>query len=381
MIHQFDFDPNGAPKVDYVVPSQRQISMTGNYARRLLDNELDMGCLRPYVDDNGQSWITRNYFNPYTNQFEQRAVPTMNDTNATLRFLDWIELDNAVVRAVLPQLRVAQDLINAGLTYRLPNGIAKTILQHQQMSDTTGATISMDALRRGESDRPVFSTITTPIPIIHKDFQYPLREVLASRTGYSPLDTETAALAARKVGEQVEQLVLGSTNPLFLGQPTFAWNGMNIYGMMNWPGRITYSLTQPTAGGWTPDTTVADILNMKKASQLANHLGPWVLYFGLNWDPYMDADYKPTYNATTLRQRLRLIDGIQDARTAAYMNGMDILMLEMNTGVMRIVIGMDVVTIQWESEGGLLLNFKIMCCMLPQLRADIYGNTGLVHAA
>jgi hypothetical protein len=36
-------------------------------------------------------------------------------------------------------------------------------------------------------------------------------------------------------------------------------------------------------------------------------------------------------------------------------------------------------TVQWEEQGGLLLNFKIMAIMVPQLRADHNGNTGIVH--
>jgi hypothetical protein len=42
---------------------------------------------------------------------------------------------------------------------------------------------------------------------------------------------------------------------------------------------------------------------------------------------------------------------------------------------------MDITTVQWESHGGMQLNFKVMCLMLPQLRTDFYGNTGIVHGS
>jgi hypothetical protein len=374
-------DPEAPVSVDYMIPAQKHISMGGNWARRLLDNELDVGAMRPYIGRNGRTYITRNEVGK-DGKLVRRAVRTFNDTNATLRTLDWIQLDEAVVKAAKPRLRATKDLEQAGLVYMLPNGIAKSVMQFQQQSDIGGATISMDGLREGESDRPVFSTVNFPLPIIHKDFAYPLRQILESRTGYSPLDTNTAELAGRRVAEQVEQLVLGAPqSALLLGTNTYAYGGGNLYGYMNYPNRITYTLILPTAGGYTPDNTINDVLQMKKASQTANHFGPWMLYAGLYWDPYLDADYKPTYNGETLRQRLRAVDGIIDVRTVDYIPDQSLILVQQSTDVVRLVKGMDITTVQWESHGGMQLNFKVMCVVLPQLRTDFYGNTGIVHAA
>ncbi len=41
---------------------------------------------------------------------------------------------------------------------------------------------------------------------------------------------------------------------------------------------------------------------------------------------------------------------------------------------------MDITTVQWESVGGMRLNFKVMAIQVPQLRADHYGNCGILHA-
>jgi uncharacterized linocin/CFP29 family protein len=380
MIHSFNPDPNAPVSIDYMVPADRQISMGGNWARQLIDNELDVGCMRPYVDKRNRSWITRNIVNPETGKSEQKPVMTRND-NATLRILDWIQLDEAIIRASKERLRAVRQLREAGLVYMLPNGIAKPMMQFQQQSDISGATISMDGIREGESDRPVFSTVNFPIPIIHKDFQFSLREIMASRTGYSPLDLTTAELAGRRVAEQVEQLTIGTSNTALLGAPSYAYGGATIYGYMNFPGRISWTITLPTAVGWTPDQTINDVLQMKRASQAAKHYGPWMLYCGLNWDPYMDDDYKPTYNSTTLRQRLRDIDGIIDVQTLDYIPDYSLLLVQQTTDVVRLVIGMDITTVQWESHGGMQLNFKVMCVIVPQLRSDYYGNTGIVHGA
>lgn len=384
-IENFNPDPDAAPSLDFMVPSERQLTMSGNWARRLLDTELDVHAMRPFVSND----LRRSYINRIIPTVDpksggmvlnNRAILT-NDSNATLRVYDWIELDKAVIKAAKPRLKAAEDLRAGGLTYQLPNGIAKTVLQFQQQSDITGATMSMDGLREGESDRPVFSLINFPLPIIHKDFQFPIRQILASRTGQSPLDTTTAELAARRVAEQVEQLVLGTTNTALLGQSSYTHAGATIQGYLNYSGRITYSITLPTAAGWTPDHTINDILAMKKASQAAGYMGPWKVYTGLNWDPYMDADYKPTYNNTSLRQRIKQIDGIQSVSTVDYMPDYNIIMVQQTSDVVRLVIGMDIITVQWESHGGMQMNFKVMCVMLPQIRSDFYGNTGIVHGS
>lgn len=381
----FNPDPKAPAQLDYMVPSQGVLSLGGNWARRLLDTELDVGAMRPILSNDGK----RSYMNRQVLEYDAQGVPKIkdkciltNDTNATLTYDVWKLIDETVQRAAKPRLKFADDLRRKGLIYRLPNGIANTVIQFQQMSDITGATVSMDGRRRSEADRPIFKTVNFPLPLIHKDFQYGLREIQASRLGRQPLDTTTIELATERVAEQVEQFCLGTTNPLFDGVATWQWGGVAVQGIMNYSDRITYSITNPdTTPGWTPQDTINDILAMKKASQTANHFGPWMVYCGLGWDPYMDDDYKPTYNDTSLRTRIKAIQGIEDVSTVDYIPDMSLLMVSMNQKTIRLVVAMDIVVVQWESEGGWELNFKVICCMLPQLRSDYNGNTGVVHGS
>lgn len=369
---------DGPASIDYVVPAQGKISLRGSLAQRLLDSEFDPFVLRPYRDHAGRTFITQNTLQ--NGKLVPKAVLTHNDTDATLRYDDWKQIDEVAIKAAKERLVVVGDLESKGLVYTVPSGIAKTMIQFQQQSDISGARVSMDGINDGESDRPVFTTINFPLPIIHKDFSYPLRQVLASRTGYSPLDLTTVDLATRRVAEQVEQFVLGVSSTALLGVPDYSFGGNTVQGYMNWTPRLTYVLSNPTSGGWTPQDTVNDFLAIRKVLQTAKHFGPYMVYHGLAWDQFMDNDYKATYNGETLRDRLKKIPTIMDVKTVDYIPDYSIAVVQMSMNVVRLIKGMNIMVLQWETHGGMMLNFKLMCAMTPQLRADYYGNNGVLHA-
>ncbi len=343
----------------------------GGVAQLLIANGMNTDCLRPWIGHDGRHRMTVNQ------QGKPKTVFTNNAT-ATLRKDEWILLDQAVIRAAKPRLGAWQDLIDAGLTYDIPNGMAKTVLQHQTQSDITEATVSMDGLRESDQDRPTYELASLPLPIIHKDFSFSAREVMVSQNGGSPLDTTTAELAARRVAEMAEKLLLGVSTGTSYG-------GGQIFGYTNFDHRLTKSITKPTTAGWNPQVTVNEVLAMKQQSQLAYHYGPWKLYCSPNWDAYMDDDYSAAKGINTLRQRLAMIDKIVDVKTIDYLTtgttDFSLLLVQQTPDVVRAVTGMNITTVQWETRGGMELNFKVMAIMVPQLRADVNGNTGIVHGS
>ena len=353
--------------MDYIFNGQS----SGSVASLLLNNNFDVGALRPYVGRDGRHYIS--VFNGFQDgKPVYKAVPTTNAT-ATLRKDDWKLLDAAIVKAAKPRLKIVADLRSKGLTFNIPNGMAKTILETETQSDITPATISMDGLRKGQEDRPEFELGSLPLPIIHKDFSFPTRQIAVSRNGGSPLDTTTAELAARRVAEEAEQLTTGTAS-------SYSYGGGVVYGLTNFPTRITKTITAPTATGWTAATTVTEVLNMVQKSKDKFHYGPWTLYVSSKWDEYLDADYSAAKGDNTLRERLEKIRGITAVTTLDYLNNYDMVLVQETTDVCRMVVGMDITTVQWESAGGFQQNFKILAIMVPQLRADQNGNTGVVHA-
>lgn len=339
---------------------------SGDVASKLMENNFDAGALRPYFDTDGQSYITVN----------QNGKPTrvpINNAQTTLRKDEWMALDMAVIKAAKPRLRAVADLRGAGLQVNIPNGMGTTVFQHQTQSDISAADISMDGIREGEADRPQYNLVNLPLPIIHKDFQFSAREIAVSRNGGSPLDTTMAELAGRRVAEEVEKLTLGVN-------ATYSYGGGSIYGYTNFPSRLTKTITAPT--GSNGPTVVTEVLAMIQQSHDNYYYGPFVLYTSPIWNQFLDSDYD-TGNRTdaTLRDRLMKIDGISAIKQADYMTGTELVLVQQSADVARMVIGMDITTAQWDSHGGMQKNFKVMTIMVPQLRADINGNTGIVHGA
>jgi uncharacterized linocin/CFP29 family protein len=342
--------------MDYILNGQGH----GDIADILLQNDFNVGALRPYVAKNGRSYIAVN------------GKSIVANSPATLLKDEWIQLDTAVIKAATARLKFVADVRARGLVYNIPNGMGKTVLQSQNMGDINSAVISMDGLKRGENDRPHYDIENLPLPIIHKDWFFSVRELQTSRNGGSPLDTSMAELAGRKVAESIEQLGLGQLS-------TYSYGGGIIYGLSNTPHALSKTLTAPTAGGWTGKTLVTEILEMRKQSQDAFHYGPWMLYVSPDWDQYLDQDYSDSKGDNTLRDRIMKITGVSGVTTLDYLTDYDVAMVQMTSDVIRMVIGMDIVNIQWDTHGGLQKNFKTMAIIIPQFRADQNGNSGIVY--
>jgi hypothetical protein len=344
----------------------------GSVASALMETGFDVNVLRPWVGNDRNPYIVQNVQDPISGIWKPKAVMVRNTgITAALRKDDWIQLDDSIIRVAKPRLKAVSDLTGRGLTYTIPNGFGKTVLQHESMTDITEAEISMDANKDTKSDRPAFDLTNLPLPIIHKDFDFSTRQLAASRNGGSPLDTTTAELAGRRVAELAEQLLLGVYG-------TYTFGGGTLYGYTNFPNRMTKSMTLPTAGGWTGATLLGEILAMKQQSVDAFHYGPWVLYNSPAWDQYLDNDFSAAKGDLTLRERIKKVEGIEDVRTLDYLTAYQMVLVQMSSDVVREVIGMNMTTVQWEPTP-FKVRFKVLCIMVPQLRNDINTKTGIVH--
>ena len=338
----------------------------GSVAARMLANGMDANALRPWVEDDksrsdfGQSFITSN----------GKRVPYANTT--LLRKDEWKQYDTVAIKTAQSRLIGINDLISRGLTYNITNGMGKTVLEYEDVSEITAAEITMDAVTDTKKDRPKYGINYLPLPITHKDFQINARVLAASRTTGTPLDTTLAEMAARKVAEMLEAMLFTNI--------TYTFGGGTIYSYINAPYRNTGSLTanwddESAAGG---ENILEDVRNMKQASIDDKHYGPWVLYIPTNFETAIDDDFKAASDKT-IRQRILEIGGITDVKVADTLTADNVLLVQMTADVVRLVVGLPVTTVEWDEKGGLISNYKVMTIQVPQIRNDQSQTSGIVH--
>ena len=300
------------------------------------------------------------------NGFNIKAFRTLD----TLRKDEWKHYDTAVINEVRSRLVGIADLIQMGLVYNIPNGLGKTVLEYEDMSDVQGAHVDMDAATRGQNDRPEFEIRYLPLPITHADFQINARQLAASRTTGTPLDTTIAELKARKVAEKLEEMLFTDV--------TYAFGGGTIYSYLNHPNKNTVTLgsnwDESAASG---ATILSDVINMKQALINDGFYGPYMIYIPTNFETSIDDDFKAASDKG-IRQRIKEVSGIIDVKVVDKLTSDKVVMVQMTSDVVRLVNGLPVTNVEWSAEGGMIYHFKVMTIQVPQIRKAQSGKCGIV---
>jgi len=343
----------------------------GEVAQRVRNQGiLNANAMRPFVGEDGRSYISVHKGGDPQDEDNWTVAPITG--NATLRRDEWKQLDEAVISIAEQRLTGFDYIVNKGLVYQLGNAMGTTVLEWHQVGDAMEAIMSMDAITRGQGDRPVYSTHYLPIPIIHVDYELNLRELEASRKLGNPLDVTDAERAARKIAEYKENMLFTDTS--------YAFGGGTIRSFLNHPDRNTYSL----GTAWSSDTAaniLADVIAMKQASIDDYHYGPWVLFIPTSYETVMDKDYVTNAPQNTIRDRILKIGGITDIVVVDKLTANNVLLVQMTSDVVRVVRGLAVQNIEWAEEGGFVKKFKVITIDVPQIRSDDNNRSGIVHAS
>ena len=352
---------------EFMVNTGGDFQATGSIGQRLLAANMDPNVLRPWLDrKTGKSWKT--VYNARKEKFE--TVPA---TNATLTYDQWKAIDTAVLAAARTRLRGIADLESRGLTYNL-DGMASTVLQYDDVDEMSAAQRSMDPISRGDKDRPDFTTKYLPLPIVFKDFSLNVRVLNISQKMGTPLDTRMAEMASRKVAELLEA-------DLFNGTSSYAYGGGTIYGYRDFTNRNEVTLNAHwNDSAATGATILDDVISLKQASINDSYYGPWVLYIPTNFETAIEADFKAASDKS-IRQRLLEVDGLEDIRVSDTLTADNVIMVQMTSDVVRLVNGMNISVVQWDINGGLGIEFKVMAIKVPQIRADQSGKCGVIHGS
>jgi hypothetical protein len=335
------------------------------------NQKLNPARMRPFVAEDGKPYIS--VFKG-GDQKDPKNYEMIQVNTGTLRREEWMALDEAIIKIAEQRLTGFNDLVGKGLVYNLGNAMGTTVLESHTVSDAMEADMTMDGVTRSKGDRPVFGTTYLPIPIIHVDYEINSRVLATSRNMGNPLDTTSAERAARRVAEKCEDLC-------FKDQ-TYAYGGGTIYSLVNYPDRELVTLA--TYGDWATTATtgakiVESVLAMKQASINNYFYGPWMLYIPTNFETRLDNDYDTTTPGTTIRERIMKIAGIQGIMVIDRLASSNVLLVQTTTDVIRIVRGMGLTNVEWNTEGNFITKYKVLTIQVPQIRSDYNSRTGIVH--
>jgi uncharacterized linocin/CFP29 family protein len=301
--------------------------------------------------------------------------PAVLRTNATLRREDWLEVDRVVLAEARRRLNGIGDLLSRGLRRNIRNAMGVLVIESETLNDFGDAQLDMDGLTQGTKENANYEPLYMPLPILHKPFNIGLRQLSASRNRGEGLDTTKSRLATQSVVETAEKI-------LFQGASAFKYGGGTIRGYLDYPTRNTVSFS---VGHWNDSPTTAadvivDVLAMKQELLDARMFGPYVLYVPTVYETVLDKDYNVTGSArVTIRQRLLEIGGIADVKVSDFLTADNVLLVQMSEDCIRMLVGFEPMTIQWETKGGMNTEFEVMSIMVPEIRSTQAGRCGIAH--
>ena len=358
---------------------------TGTVASELLamGRSVNTNVMRPWIGDDKRVYVTVFKGGDPNKPENYKPVLASNlgiQTNGTLRRDEWKQLDEAVMRIAEYRLGGYDDLVSRGLVYNLGNGMGSTVLEWHDVGDALTAEVTMDGVTRAQNDRPKFQHNYLPLPIVHVDYEINTRALETSRNMGNGIDTTLAERAARRVSETLENMLFTDWDYGYGDLDSRSRN--KIYSYVNFPDRITVALS--TYGNWDASaTTGADIVNsvlaMKQASINGYFYGPWQLYIPTAYETVLDKDYDATTPGTTIRERIMKISGIEGIKVIDTLAANNVLCVQMTSDVVRLVRGLGMQNVEWQTEGRFITKYKVLTLQVPQIRSDQNGKTGIVH--
>lgn len=297
-------------------------------------------------------------------------------------------IDRAVVQVGLQRLTLAADIIAAGLTYPLSDPLSVTQLEWMTINKIGAAQRTMSPSARGENKIPIVLPTRLPIYLTTDNFEIDIRTLKMSQRVGTPLDDNIVKQCTRAVNEAIEDSVINGATTLD-GQ-NLVDAGYSAPGILNESHVKTQTLT---ASAWSQahavgSTVFGEVMSMISKLQAGGKFGPYRLYVPTSIGNALAADYNATNNAQglTIAGRLLLIDGLQAIRVADLMPqgtavtdpiGAKVALVQMTSDVIDIVMGQPPTAIPWTSLDGFTIYNIIMAIMVPRVKYDANGNSGI----
>lgn len=297
-----------------------------------------------------------------------------------------VVIDRAVVRVGLQRLTFVADILSEGLTYPLGDPLSVTQLEWNSTNKIGAAQRTMSPSARGENKMPIVLPNRLPIYLTTDRFEIDIRTLKMSQRVGTPLDVSIVEQCTRAVNEAIEDAALNGATTLD-GQ-SLAVAGYTAPGLLNAPNANVQTLT---AAAWTTvpvgTTVFNEVMSMIGKLQGDKKFGPYNLYVGTQIGNALDSDYVTTSGQLiSIRNRLLQIPSLKKIAVADLMPagngaspsiGNKAALVQMTSDVIDMVVGQPPTVIPWTSLDGFTINNLVMAIMVPRVRSDYDGNSGI----
>ncbi len=316
---------------------------------------------------------------------EERAFRAFQEaqqfrTAAPLMEKAQVLIDKAVVEVGLARLSLASYIMKKpGLQFNLTDPLSITQLEWYTRNRTGAAQRTMNPESRTENKLPVMLPYRLPIYLTLDGFQLDIRTLKMSERVGMPLDVTEAGACTRSCNESIEDATINGATTLD-GQ-ALADAGYTAPGILNATNANTQALT---IAAWTAATVVgatifAETELMIGKEQADFKYGPYVMVVGTAIGNVLDSDYNATNNAQglTIRERLLKIPSLDDIIVADFMPATKVVLMQMTPDVIQMVVGQPPTVIPWTSLSGFVFHNLVMAIMIPWVKSDASGNSGI----
>jgi len=304
------------------------------------------------------------------NDHNFRALAPLQDKAQVL-------IDKAVVEVGLQRLTLVADLLARGLTYNLTDPLSVAQLEWNSSNKVGAAQRTMSPSSRGENKMPIVTPNRLPIYLTTDKFEIDIRTLKMSQRIGTPLDTSLVKSCTRSVNEAIEDAAINGATTLDGQALTVA--GYSAPGILNAPNANTQALTTAAWSTAPVGSTVFDETMLMIAKEQGDKkFGPYVMYVPTNVGNALDKDYNSgSSNPITIRQRLLQINNLTDIHVADLMPTNRVALIQMTSDVIDVVVGQYPTVIPWTSLDGFMIHNLVMAIMIPRVRSDYDGNSGI----
>jgi len=296
------------------------------------------------------------------------------EINSVLLKDEWQAYDRAVLETAKVPLVAVADLKSRGLVDSY-NSIGVQVATWNVESDMGPADTSMSGRGSNEFGQADYDLRGVPIPVIWKSVQLDARTLEARRRLGATTDVSNVMLAARKVYEKQEDMLIN-------GDASITFDTQTIYGYTTHPHRITDTATNFGGGVWTADidNPVKTISGMVAAANAKWRYGPFTVYVGAAQYNAAALHFYTDGTGDTPMSRILRMGGIEAFKLVPALTDGNVLLVQLDKETVDWVSIWESRFVEWTTNDLMTSNFRVMSISAPRIRSDYNGSIGLVHA-